>query len=152
MAQSGAMIEDVDSQLDEIIDGFVPSSPITDPEIAFDQCKTIAFEFMIHAASQGVSTTLVQLAGYEGDLNSCHPEWLKIERRSIIHYVVRISDMYVDWTKRQFDPLAAVPTVFMDPEAEGWMKSWEIANEDLPDWPREALDDLLSTFRMSLPD
>lgn len=103
-------------------------------------------------SQSGVSATLVQLAGYEGNLSSCHPEWLKIEPRSIVHYVVRISDTYVDWTKRQFDPLAAVPTVFMDPREEGWMKSWEIANEDLPDWPREVLDDLLPTFGMSFPD
>lgn len=45
------MIEEMD--IDKIIDGFMPSSPTTDPEIAFDQCKTIAFEFMIHAANQG---------------------------------------------------------------------------------------------------
>ena len=126
--------------LDDVLRSFTPSLDLANPDAVFDKCLPIALEFMTHAAKRGLPSVLVQVSEYYGDLSRCHPEWEGVPADSVIHYLVRIDDKYVDWTRRQFDSLAPVPVVLTDLEADGWAQSWEIAREGAPDWIRDTLD------------
>ena len=138
--------------LARVIRGFVPTSDVADPNVVFDRCLPIALEFMAYAARCGVPSTLVEVAGYDGDLSRCHPKWRGVPGGSVIHYLVRVEDEYVDWTRRQFDLIASVPVVCTDLVADGWSRSYEIDRDDAPGWIRDALSALPPGLGLSLSD
>lgn len=119
---------------------FTPSLDLANPDAVFDKCLPVAVEFMVHAASCGLRSALVQVSRFDGDMSRCHPKWKNVPKDSVIHYLVRVDDKYVDWTRRQFDALAPIPVVATDLAADGWSQAWEIEREGAPDWIRDTLD------------
>lgn len=79
------------------------------PAEARDRCQTESAAFMETLAAHGVEATVVSGLLLDGGVVVCG------------HFAVRVGDDVWDWTLRQFDPAADVPTVT---PWETWQRDW----------------------------
>lgn len=80
---------------------------LMDPATAFDLCKPISDEFAALAREHGLADVEVLCGAKIGEA----PGLPGVRLFLAGHFAVRVGDEVYDWTARQFDPHAAVPTV-----------------------------------------
>lgn len=87
-----------------------------DPRVAHGQCEAVSAAFMFFLQDNGVSAKLIRCWNAHDD-----------------HVVVVIGDTVVDWTLRQFDSEAHVPTVFARPQDQHWPEydDWRVSERFL---------------------
>lgn len=96
-----------DSGLRMLIDTFgsrrALAAHLRDPKIAHGQCEAVSAAFLFFLQKNGVKADLIRCWNAHDD-----------------HVVVRIGETVVDWTLRQFDSQADVPTLFASPRDQMW--------------------------------
>ena len=95
---------------------------------SFDTCKHTSAQVVRKAQQAGFDARWVQLAGAPAwpAYQDCDRRWDRIPERDLwVHYVAKIDGVYVDFSARQFDPTADVPTVST---RHGWDREYDITD------------------------
>ncbi|KKL90102.1 hypothetical protein LCGC14_1908060, partial [marine sediment metagenome] len=101
-----------------LLEEFMDSAPWITPTCrsqaaAKGQCGDMSLQFHKFLKLKGVDSDLVELTDYTG---------YGAESEYEAHTVVRVGDLFVDWTARQFDPTAPAPLVLDEEELRAY---WE---------------------------
>lgn len=117
------------------------------PELAFDCCKALSAEVTSQLRRSGLTARWMYMVGSPAtpDLPADSP-WHEVEPADRVHYVTRVDDLllgdsggpvYLDWTSRQFDPAADLPTVWRDSDPR---QAWGTATDSTVLLARELAD------------
>lgn len=115
-----------------IIDAFCHRNRrLARPDGAFDRCRTVSGDLLSDLADAGIEAVAVRMSCCQKWMPDAHPKWLALAGSYWTHYAVRIGDLLVDVSARQFDPDSAFPAIVPLEDAKGtWMEveDWDMEN------------------------
>lgn len=90
---------------------------------AIGKCSSVSCDLIDDYRAAGYEARLIRFKGHRGDVPFPNPEGDKREE----HLAVLVDGIVVDATRRQFDPDAAVPTIYPSVNAAGrhWLTAFE---------------------------
>lgn len=81
------------------------------PARAFDSCKRVSAALCRALTAAGFAPELMRLSEAARFWPAADPRWRAIDPFHWVHYLVRLGDVGIDLTRRQFDPAADPVTV-----------------------------------------
>ena len=107
--------------LDHLVARFADAHPeLQDPHGAHDQCVSISEEFADLLVAHGHGARVVDGIRF-GEMPEFPGERLVLGGHYAVAVHVGVDEVVYDWTARQFDPDATVPTVVM---LSVWRSTW----------------------------
>lgn len=103
-------------EVDAVVTQLLADCPfLSDPQGAFDQCYAASATLVHDLRAAGIEGVQCKLSGYLGEpqlpdnLNALL--WAQLGPSCWVHFVVRVGDLYIDITARQFRPDNPCPMV-----------------------------------------
>lgn len=102
---------------------------LEDPDVASGLCKETSFRLAAWLSERGVAASVLNLAEPKGfEFSRLQRFWQGSNLPYAIHYAVRVSDIAVDLTARQFDSAAAFPEICTLAELQSrWGVAYDLA-------------------------
>lgn len=99
--------------LAHVIKDFVRAFPrLATQTGAVNKCKMVSYEAVLYLRQRGFNARLIHLQNCpKPTYPSPHRQWAERRRDTWSHYVVGIGHWAIDFTAKQFDAAAAIPTV-----------------------------------------
>jgi hypothetical protein len=114
-----------DTELERLAAQFAAREDAThcaSPAGAYANCLAMSARFTEWLRARGVAAGILHLTGMKAPLDAgAAGRWPACDPSTFQHWTTLVGDAAVDWTARQFDPAAPVPTVAPAAElTEGW--------------------------------
>lgn len=98
---------------------------------AYNRCKFMSYELALYLRRRGVKASTVHCQGLTANStwkDTAHQAWVEKPRKEWSHYVVRVGDVLIDVTGRQFDPKIEHPRFTSRAESR---QDWETLENDV---------------------